>query len=278
VAGVLLLLYAAGAYAGILPGGESSVPEPAALSQRGGRVARQAPVRPTVQALPTSGPSLVEPVVADGLATSSAPAAPRAEPARPLAVVTDREVPPSTEPPATSVLPATPGPPPIAADLEDRRDSAVRPRPGIPVRLQIPSIKVDTEVKIGGIVRTDDGESEWETLPFVGTYYPQLGLVGAAGNPVIAGHVVTRFMGNVFRDLYQVDLGEPIVAYTDRARFTYEIVEIKLVSPDAVEVMAPTEDARLTLITCGGTFDPKTRSFSDRLVVVGSLVGAEKLS
>ena len=37
------------------------------------------------------------------------------------------------------------------------------------------------------------------------------------------------------------------------------------------------EDARLTVITCGGTFDPRTRTFSDRLIVVGKLRGGERL-
>jgi sortase (surface protein transpeptidase) len=32
--------------------------------------------------------------------------------------------------------------------------------------------------------------------------------------------------------------------------------------------MDPTPDERLTLITCGGTFDPVKREFSDRLIVV----------
>jgi LPXTG-site transpeptidase (sortase) family protein len=164
-----------------------------------------------------------------------------------------------------------------AADSADRREAAAVPKPGAPVRLKLPSIKVDTEVKPGGVVTGRSGDLEWETLPFVATYYPQLGPVGAPGNPVISGHVVTLSEGNVFRDLYQVELGEPIEVLTEQSHFTYRIEEIKLVSPDSVDVIAPTEDARLTIITCGGTFDPRTRSFSDRLIVVGKLIGGERL-
>ena len=50
-----------------------------------------------------------------------------------------------------------------------------------------------------------------------------------------------------------------------------------LATIDAVEVLAPSEDARLTVITCGGTFDPRSRTFSDRLVVIGKLVKGERL-
>jgi sortase A len=111
----------------------------------------------------------------------------------------------------------------------------------------------------------------------VATHYPMLGPVGSQGNAVISGHVVTLREGNVFRDLYQVELGQPIEVFTEDSRFTYVVEEIKLVPPTAVEVMAPSEDARLTVITCGGTFDPRTRTFSDRLIVVGKLASGERL-
>ena len=81
--------------------------------------------------------------------------------------------------------------------------------------------------------------------------------MGVAGNPVIVGHVVTRSEGNVFRDLNKVQLGAPIEDYTERSRFRFQVGEIKLVNPEAIEVRAPTPSARLTLITCGGTFDPR---------------------
>jgi LPXTG-site transpeptidase (sortase) family protein len=149
--------------------------------------------------------------------------------------------------------------------------------PGAPVRLVLESIGIDTEVKPGGLKPTQGDQLEWETLPFVGVNYQQLGPVGAAGNPVIVGHVVTRSEGNVFRDLNRVELGAPIEVYTDRSRFRYQVDEIKLVYPEDIEVMAPTPDARLTLITCGGTFDPRKGSFSDRLIVIGTLVQGERL-
>jgi LPXTG-site transpeptidase (sortase) family protein len=185
--------------------------------------------------------------------------------------------------PATVVATIVPTPIPpaeitlIPADQADRVASAVAPRPGVPVRLVLESIGVDTEVKAGGLKPDQNGELGWETLPFVAVNYEQLGPVGLVGNPVIAGHVVTRFEGNVFRDLYKVELGTAIEVYTDRSRFEYRVDEIKLVPPESIEDLAPTPDARLTLITCGGTFDPSTRSFSDRLIVVGKLVGGARL-
>ena len=173
--------------------------------------------------------------------------------------------------------PQTPVLPSMRATSAPIGPPVVEVPPGAPVRLVLESIGIDTEVKAGGLKPNPGGELEWETLPFVGVNYQQLGPVGQAGNPVIVGHVVTRSEGNVFRDLNKVQLGAPIEVYTDRSRFKYQVDEIKLVYPEDIEVMAPTQDARLTLITCGGTFDPRKGSFSDRLIVIGKLVQGDRL-
>jgi sortase A len=89
---------------------------------------------------------------------------------------------------------------------------------------------------------------------------------------VLSGHVVTADRGNVFRDLYQVRPGEPVVVYTDQGQFTYRIVDVRLVKPSDVSVLAPTAEPRLTLVTCAGQFDYRTHTFSDRLIVTGQLV------
>ena len=268
--GLALVTYTVSAYLGLLPGGYTTVPEPVALSG-GQRAARlEAPLSaPTTVPVPTALPAAVPQAGAPELAASQAAPAAVAPPA-PAATAAPR--------PRGETVAA----PPVAlkldpADADDRRLAALAPRPGIPVRLQLPSINVDTEVKEGGIVEGPEGQLEWETLPFVAVAYPVLGPVGAPGNPVITGHVVTLREGNVFRDLYRVQLGELIEVYTDHSHFTYQVEEIQLVPPTAVDVMEPTEDARLTVITCGGTFDPRTRTFSHRLIVVGELVGAERL-
>ena len=253
--GLGLLAYSAGAYFGLFPGGYTVLPDPVALTGGAQRAAR---LEPTALPAPDAPLQLFEVVAAD-------------------AVLSPRD--PPLPPPATSRTEFTPavGLKLEAADAADRRAAALAGRPGVPVELVIPSINVDTEVKPAGLIENKDGQLEWETLPFVAANYAMLGPVGAPGNAVVAGHVVTLSMGNVFRNLYQVELGQPIEAYTADSHFTYVVSEIKLVPPDAVEVLEPTEDARLTVITCGGTFDPRTRTFSDRLIVVGKLAKSERL-
>ena len=282
LAGLALIGYSAAAYVGLAPGGYATVPEPVALSATGQRAARLEAAVPAATSAPAA------PVQA---ALSEAAPTVAASPAPPPAVevgqedrgdalspaLSQGEMGSSVSAGSTQGEGAGPAIKMEPADAGDRLAAALAPRPGLPLRLVLPSIKVDTEVKVGGLVEGKDGELEWETLPFVATTYPVLGLVGAPGNAVVSGHVVTLREGNVFRDLYRVELGEQIEVYTADSHFTYRVEEIKLVLPEAVEVLAPSEEARLTIITCGGTFDARSRTFSDRLVVVGRLVGGERL-
>lgn len=267
--GLGLVVYSGAAYFGLVPGGYTSVPAPLALSGGGRAVQLDPSAYPTVEVRPapleSSSRATATPRPRSALPTLTRPFEPFAGPV-PIARVTPTVV---AEPYAAIKL--------EPADAEDRREAAHRARPGAPIRLRLPTINVDTEVKEGGIVKDRDGQYAWETLPFVATNYPFLGPVGLPGNPVISGHVVTLREGNVFRDLYRVELGQPIEVYTENSFFVYVIDEIKLVPPTAIEVVMPTQDARLTVITCGGQFDPRTRTFSDRLIVVGKLAAGERL-
>jgi sortase A len=162
----------------------------------------------------------------------------------------------------------------IAPDAADRAADAAYPAPGYAVRLAIPAIKLDTPVKQAGIVEDANGNPTWQTLPFVAVHYGDLtALVGDRGNAVIAGHVVTLNEGNVFRFLYQVDLGDEIQVWDQRDKLhKFSVTDVKLVLPSDTSVMDPTPEPTLTLITCGGTFDPVKREFSHRLIVTAERV------
>jgi LPXTG-site transpeptidase (sortase) family protein len=175
-----------------------------------------------------------------------------------------------TEPPTAVPVP-TPAllPPPLVADAGDRLARQPEHATGYAVRLAIPSINLDTTVVQGGIVQDSRGNAIWQTLPFVAVHYGDLtSLLGADGNAVISGHVVTIDEGNVFRLLYQVGIDDQVQVWDEQEReYDYHVVDVKLVSPSDVSVMAPTPDQTLTLITCGGTFDRIHREFSARLIV-----------
>jgi LPXTG-site transpeptidase (sortase) family protein len=154
-------------------------------------------------------------------------------------------------------------------DAADRARAPMPPVAGYAVRLAIEAIKLDTPVEQGGIVLDASGNPIWQTLPFVAVHYGDLtALIGARGNAVIAGHVATLGEGNIFRLLYQLKIDSRIQVWDDIGRqHDFRVVDIKLVLPSDTSVMASTPDETLTLITCGGTFDPVKREFSHRLIV-----------
>jgi LPXTG-site transpeptidase (sortase) family protein len=224
---------------GLAPGSRVVLPEPVAL-ERAGPTVRQVSVPPT----PIPSPTLV--------VAALAPATPTPLPTRAVAVPVPTAAPISLRP----------------ADAADRAQ-AVPPETGYAVRLAITAIKLDTEVKQGGIVQDALGDPVWETLPFVAVHYGELtSRIGARGNAVIAGHVVTLSEGNVFRLLYKVELDDQVEVWDDHDHeHAFRVVDVRLVPPSDTSVMAPTPDETLTLITCGGTFDPVKRELSDRLIV-----------
>lgn len=217
---------------------------------------------------PGSRVALPEPVAVVSLPATQGPVSPTAEsqfqivtpmPLKPTPIVQIQAAPTSTPAPY------------VPADAADRAVARPTPTPeaGYAVRLTIDAIGLDTTVMQGRVVQDTDGNAVWETLPFVAVHYGDLtALIGARGNAVIAGHVVTRTEGNVFRQLYQVNLDDQVQVWDDVGReHGFRVVDVKLVLPSDTWVMAPTPDETLTLITCGGSFDPIKREFSHRLVV-----------
>lgn len=107
------------------------------------------------------------------------------------------------------------------------------------IRIQIPAISVDSPVVQG------DG---WEQLKkgvaqHIGTPNP-----GENGNIVLSGH--NDIYGEVFRYLDRLSPGDSVILFTNRRQYTYIITGTQMVEPTAVEVMAPTPDTRVTLISC----------------------------
>ncbi|MEM7115209.1 MAG: class D sortase [Chloroflexota bacterium] len=106
-------------------------------------------------------------------------------------------------------------------------------------RIQIPAIGVDHP-----IVQGDD----WEQLKkgvgqHIGSAKP-----GEDGNLVLAAH--NDIYGEIFRYLDQLSVGNEIIVSTERQSYTYVVRELQVVEPTDVWVMADTEHATTTLISC----------------------------
>lgn len=68
---------------------------------------------------------------------------------------------------------------------------------------------------------------------------------GETGNSVISAHRDT-----FFRHIYELAKGDDIIVKRLGRTFTYQVVTKKIVEPDDTSVLAPSTDARITLITC----------------------------
>lgn len=113
------------------------------------------------------------------------------------------------------------------------------PSPEQAIRIQIPAIGVDHPVVQG------DG---WEQLKkgvgqHVGTADP-----GEVGNMVLAAH--NDIFGEIFRFLDQLSPGDEIIVFTNIRSYTYIVEATLIVEPTFVEVMDPTAEPAVTLISC----------------------------
>ncbi len=107
------------------------------------------------------------------------------------------------------------------------------------VRIQIPAISVDAPVVQG------DG---WEQLKkgvaqHIGTPDP-----GENGNVVLSAH--NDIFGEIFRNLDRLKPGDTIVLSTNQRQYTYVVTGTQIVEPTRVDVMNPTPNAAVTLISC----------------------------
>jgi sortase A len=129
-----------------------------------------------------------------------------------------------------------------------------------PTRLTIPSVGIDSSVTpVGWTVIEKDGQeySIWQVADEVVGWHKTTPPLGSAGNTVMTGH--HNVSGEVFRDLVNVEVGDKVVAYSGGQKFEYT-VELKTIvkeKGEPVEVrrrnaqwIAPTDDERLTFVTC----------------------------
>ena len=135
------------------------------------------------------------------------------------------------------------------------------PTPALPTRILIPAIGVDAPVvPVSWQAVETDGQAQvaWEVPDmYAAGWHETSAPLGAPGNTVLNGHNTTN--GEVFRDLYTLEVGETIAVYSNDVPYTYAVTEI-LILPEAdqpLEVrlenaryILPTDDERLTIVTC----------------------------
>jgi sortase A len=142
-----------------------------------------------------------------------------------------------------------------------------------PDRLVIPAIDLDSPVlPIGWTVVEQGGQSSrvWAVADEVVGWHKTSGYPGETGNVVLNGH--HNIKGQVFRYLVDVEVGDRVLVYSGDQVYYYAVTEKHILKEkgEPIEVrrknalwMNPTEDERVTMITCW----PYTNN-THRLVVV----------
>ncbi|MDQ4077939.1 MAG: sortase [Chloroflexota bacterium] len=150
---------------------------------------------------------------------------------------------------ATETPPPTPTPDPFP------------PASTIPSRIVAPSIGMDaTVVEMGWEVKTDaqgNPYSEWVVPTFAAGWHKNSTLPGHGGNTVLSGH--HNIDGEVFRYVVNLEPGHEIQLTAGDMTYRYAVEEKYIVKEkgEPIEVrrennkfVQPTDDERLTLVTC----------------------------
>lgn len=171
---------------------------------------------------------------------------------------------PTADAPVSSqrnLLPETPQRlPSVASAAEAPR---YRPSPvGLPVRIRIPTLNVDgpiTEVSLRAVESDGETHYQWQVPSgYKAGWHENSARLGKPGNTVLNGH--HNIYGEIFRDLVTLEEGDQIILHdATQKTFVYEVTETELfeeqgqplsVRLENAKWIEPTEDERVTLVTC----------------------------
>jgi sortase (surface protein transpeptidase) len=173
--------------------------------------------------------------------------------------------------PLTAAAPTAPPPSP-----------AIQPAPALttakgvrPKRLQIERIGVNAPIRSVGVTKTKAIQVPPLNRPQVAGWYRLGPIPGQLGPAVILGHVNTRRGPAVFSRLRELQRGDKIqVALSDGSLAEFTVDGVEQVGKSAFptsRVYGNVDAASLRLITCGGVFNPKSRSYTDNIIIYASL-------
>ena len=201
-------------------------------------------------------------------------------PARIFAQDTDDDGPPSITSVQQGDMPtsggARPGPStPLTAPAQPLREGV------LPLSIQIEAAEVDAVIEIREIV---DGVMQDPTGPWVVSWYEETPKTGGDGNTVMAGHVDYWNVGPaVFYNLGRLEqgdvievLGEDNRIYSYRTSWVRDYLSSELDMETIQEIVGPTSQRSLTLITCGGEFDYSTGQYLSRTALRAHLSGSRR--
>ena len=154
----------------------------------------------------------------------------------------------------TPLAPTAPSP--SAGQVENITDGSSV----LPTYLKVPSVGIDSSIiTVGWNIVEQNGQqySVWQVADNAVGWHKTSAPLGQNGNTVMAGHHNVR--GEVFRDLVNVEVGDKITAYAGNQVYEYEVTFKTIVKEKGESLdmriknaqwIAPTDDERITLVTC----------------------------
>jgi LPXTG-site transpeptidase (sortase) family protein len=144
-------------------------------------------------------------------------------------------------------------------------------RPGLPIRLRIPQLGLNTSLEHVGL--TAEGDIDVPISFDNAGWYNQGPRPGESGQAVIDGHFGYRQgKPGVFNDLHKLKLGDKLYVDDQQGGVNiFAVREVRTYDPDqdAADVFKPSKDglAHLNLITCEGSWNQTEETYSSRLVI-----------
>jgi hypothetical protein len=143
--------------------------------------------------------------------------------------------------------------------------SAVRP-----VSIRVSGVDIDAGVIAVG-ANPDDGSLALPSDGSVAAWYRFGPSPGEAGSAVIAAHVDWHGSPGAFFALRSVRVGAPVVVtMVDGSDVRFVITAVNELAKTELprdEIFSRSGVARLALVTCGGSFDRRTRHYENNVVV-----------
>jgi len=123
--------------------------------------------------------------------------------------------------------------------------AAAAPATAVTARISIPRISIHSAPVYD---RAIDAKGAMLIAPGYAVTRYSFSAPFGSGNTVIYGH--DDIQGNIFAHLYDLGPGDTVQITVGGAIQTYRVTGHQIVLPSAVSVLAPSSDARLTIITC----------------------------
>ena len=161
---------------------------------------------------------------------------------------------------------------PLSAGVPDPFHTQKLSLGGAPTRLKIKSIGVDTSLETLQIGKA--GELDPPVNFAKAGWYADGTSPGDVGPAVLAGHVDDQSGPAVFYKLRELTVGDKIQVVRGGKTISFTVSSTAWYPKNAfptAKVYGPTPDSQLRLITCGGVFDHRLRSYKDNLVVYAVL-------